>query len=56
MTCTKPRKSDNPKSIRIYDFSKQNITIEKSAEEKFTEFLILRNNPFKSLFARKLIK
>ena len=54
MTRTKPRKSDNPKSIRIDDSSKQNITIEKSPEEKFNEFLILRNTPFKSLFARKL--
>ena len=56
MTHTKPRKSDNPKSTRIYDFSKSNNTIENSAEEKFNEFLMLRNNPFKSLLARKLIK
>ena len=55
MTRTKPRISDNPKSI-IYDFSKQNITLIKSAEEKFNEFIILRNNPLKSLLARKLIK
>ena len=47
MTRTKPRKSDNPK---------QNKSIEKSAEEKYNEFLILRNSHLKSLFAIKLRK
>ena len=47
MTRTKPRKSDDPK---------QNKSIEKSAEEKYNEFLILRNSHLKSLFAIKLRK